>query len=88
MDDWAGDIDRLIRIDGHTPEEIEPVIRWCQADPFWQANVRSGKKLRDKFDTLEAQMNRPARGTIGGKPHGRDFSKLTSSVGTRISCGT
>jgi uncharacterized protein YdaU (DUF1376 family) len=55
---WALDIDKLHRLDGRERDEIEAVIRWCQADSFWQPNIRSGKKLRDKFDTLLGQMSR------------------------------
>jgi hypothetical protein len=58
---WAGDIGRMIRIDGRTPERIEAVIRWCRKDPFWSANILSAAKLRKHFDRLELQMgSRPA----------------------------
>jgi hypothetical protein len=58
---WAGDIGRMIRIDGRTPERIEAVIRWCRKDPFWSANILSAGKLRKHFDRLELQMgSRPA----------------------------
>ena len=46
------------RIDKRTPEQIEFTIKWCQQDSFWQANILSTKKLRDKFDTLVAQIKR------------------------------
>jgi hypothetical protein len=60
---WAGDIDLLIRIDDRAPPDIARVIDWCQAPGnFWNGNVLSGRKLREKFDQLWAQMNRdPAR---------------------------
>ena len=86
MDDWADDIDKLIRIDGHDPQEIEAVVRWCQTDSFWKANIRSGWKLREKFDQLQDAMNQPARGASKERANGRDFSKLTSNIGTRIAC--
>ncbi len=56
MATWAEHIDKLIRIDDRTREEVERVIRWCQADSFWQSNILSASKLRDKFDQLEAKM--------------------------------
>lgn len=87
MADWARDIERLIHIDGHSPEEIEAVIQWCQADPFWQANIRSGKKLREKYDTLEAQMKRPARAADRRQCYDRDYTKQTSAYGTTIRVG-
>ncbi len=53
---WAEDIDRMLRIDHRKPEEAEEVIRWCQENSFWRANILSGKKLRDQFDTMKLQM--------------------------------
>jgi len=53
---WAGEIDRMIRLDGRSPERIEAVIRWCVRDPFWSVNILSAAKLRKHFDRLELQM--------------------------------
>ncbi len=50
---WAKEIDRMIRIDKREAEDIEKVIEWCQADSFWQNNILSTKKLREKFDQLK-----------------------------------
>jgi len=43
--------------DNRELKEIKDVIDWCQADPFWQGNILSPKKLREKFDQLTIQMN-------------------------------
>jgi len=53
---WAGEIDRMIRLDGRSPERIEAVIRWYVRDPFWSVNILSAAKLRKHFDRLELQM--------------------------------
>lgn len=53
---WAKHIDRMIRLDRRKPEAIEAVIRWSQADPFWQNNILCTEKLRLQFDRLEIQM--------------------------------
>jgi len=37
--------------------EVERVIRWCQADSFWQNNILSPKKLREKFTQLALKAN-------------------------------
>lgn len=58
---WAGHVDRMIRLDKRTPEEIEQVIRWSQAHSFWQSNILSTAKLREQFDKLWLQMT-PAAG--------------------------
>lgn len=53
---WAIHIDRMIRLDKRKPDDIEAVIKWCQANDFWQNNILSTKKLRDKFDQLFLKM--------------------------------
>ena len=55
---WAVHIDKMIRIDKRTPEKIEPVIKWCQQDDFWQNNILSTAKLRKQFDQLEMKMKK------------------------------
>jgi len=58
---WARDIDLLMRIDQRSPDEIRQVIDWCQIPGgFWGPNILSGRKLREKFDTLSGQMMREA----------------------------
>jgi len=54
--------DVTIRIDHRSPEDIRRVIEWCQSDPFWQSNILSTAKLREKFDQLTVKM-----GTEKGK---------------------
>lgn len=49
---WAEHIEKLHRIDGRTYEQIEYMIRWTQADPFWRQNILSTAKLREKFNDL------------------------------------
>jgi len=53
---WAKDVDRMIRIDLRIPEDIQRVIEWCQADPFWQNTILSAGKLRKQFDQLWLKM--------------------------------
>lgn len=52
-DKWHLDIDKLHRIDGHSYEQIEFIIRWAQNDSFWRSNVLSPAKLRKQFGTLQ-----------------------------------
>jgi hypothetical protein len=56
---WAAIVDLMIRRDQRDPINIEKMTDWCQADSFWQSNILSTQKLRDKFDQLFMQMNRP-----------------------------
>ncbi|MFY0147847.1 hypothetical protein [Bacillus cytotoxicus] len=57
FDSWANDFRLMRERDDRELQEIKNVIDWCQADPFWQGNILSPKKLREKFDQLTIQMN-------------------------------
>lgn len=54
---WANDIDRSIRLDNRTKDGLIEAINWIHkgGGSFWIGNVKSGKKLREQFDTLTAQ---------------------------------
>ncbi len=54
---WALDIEKLIGIDKQEPSTVEEVIFFATHDDFWGANILSGKKLREKWDTLTRRMN-------------------------------
>lgn len=49
---WAKDIEKIHRIDGYEWDVIEAVLKWSQSDSFWYQNIRSGSKLREKFEEL------------------------------------
>ena len=53
---WWKAMDRLLRIDGYTPAQVRQVIDWSQQDEFWQGNILSAPKLREKFDQLKTRM--------------------------------
>lgn len=58
FDKWAEEI-RLIRErDRRTRDEIIALFRWANADPFWQTNILSPAKLREKWDVLTMQTKR------------------------------
>ena len=53
---WTKHMRLLVEKDGRTVSEIKAVILWCQQpDNFWFANILSGSKLREKFETLYSQ---------------------------------
>jgi hypothetical protein len=70
---WAADVDRMLRLDKRAPPQIEAVIDWCQAEPFWAGVILSAASLREKLDRLQMQRERDARGTSGrgSAPNGR-----------------
>lgn len=49
---WGNEIDKMLRVDKRSSEEIEAIILWSQADDFWQNNILSTSKLRKQFDSL------------------------------------
>lgn len=63
---WAKHVERMFRLDQRAPAAVEAVIRWCQADPFWQGNILSIQKLREKYDQLDAK--RRAQAAPGPRP--------------------
>jgi DNA-binding MarR family transcriptional regulator len=51
-DKWRNEIRLLRDKDNHSCRQIENMIRWCQADSFWRANILSATKLRAKYDQM------------------------------------
>jgi phage replication O-like protein O len=58
---WAAHIEKLIRIDKRTPDEISHVIQWTQQDEFWMSNILSTAKLRKSFQQLWLKSNKPTK---------------------------
>ena len=46
----AEEVDKLIRIDGHTLDQVKSVMRWAVKDEFWAPNAMSLAALRKKGD--------------------------------------
>lgn len=49
---WAIEIDRMKRLDGRSEPDIMKALNFAVNDAFWQTNIRSTKKFREKFETL------------------------------------
>jgi len=56
IEKWASDIEKMLRIDGHSVEEVEYVLNWCQQDKFWCTNILSAAKLREKYSMLYVRI--------------------------------
>ena len=52
---WAVEIERMKRLDGRSEAEIIEALTFATTDGFWKSNIRSTKKLREKFETLIVQ---------------------------------
>jgi len=58
---WVVEIERLIRIDGVSPDDVNRILEWIFTNPagmFWRPNIQSGKKLRQHFPRLWEEMKR------------------------------
>lgn len=59
---WAVDIDLMLRHDQRSFDDAKQVIDFAQKSTFWRANILSGSKLREQFDQLWLQKDRPQAG--------------------------
>ncbi len=55
LQSWATEIDKMMRLDKHTADEIRAMITYSQQDNFWCSCILSPSKLREKYDTLYLQ---------------------------------
>jgi hypothetical protein len=68
---WHDAARRLLDLDGATVRQVEYVIRWATTHEFWQPNIRSMPKLREKWGTLVLQIKRDADGQRRGSARER-----------------
>lgn len=73
--EWYDTLDKLIRIDGYTPEHIHDVIKRARMDDFWRTNFLSILKLRKKnkegimyFTVFEKKLLHETTGRNNQKP--------------------
>lgn len=78
LNEWAKDIDLAMRRDGRTETQLIDCINWIYSDQgaFWQKNILSGKKLREKFDQMNMQV-------ITAQPTAKQ-KKLSSEAQTMV----
>lgn len=82
--EWCVHVERMKRLDGRSEADIQEALQFAINDPFWQSNIRSTKKLREKFETLLLQARRPKRpeakkaasGFHNLEEHGYDYDKI------------
>jgi hypothetical protein len=78
---WALDIEKLIGIDKQEPSTVEEVIFFATHDDFWGANILSGKKLREKWDTLTMKMKQKGHKNGNTKSSGIEpFSDIPKAL--------
>lgn len=69
--DWVADMERMIRIDGRSPNKVASTIGWLatgrdETAVFWRKNIRSPAKLREHWDRMaEEYRERKPEGANG-----------------------
>lgn len=53
---WSNDVRLMRSNDQRTPREICEVFKWANEDQFWQSNILSPSKLREKYTALKTKM--------------------------------
>lgn len=88
MQSWAHHIDLMLRVDKRLPERIKTVIEWCQKDTFWQNNILSTAKLREKYDQLTLKMGGSNGGYTGSerKTEGKTSAARNFGDGAAYPC--
>jgi len=71
LESWAATVRLMREKDNRTHEAMANLWQWVRGDSFWQANVLSMTKFREKYDQLNLQSQRPAK-TSQGRPQRPD----------------
>jgi len=56
---WIDDVRLMIETDKRTVDEFRIAFAFLKSNAFWKSNIRSTAKLREKFDTILLQSQRP-----------------------------
>jgi hypothetical protein len=56
-DAWWNAARLMLDNDKRDPAKAEALMRWCQADTFWSANIMSMPKFRAKYDSIRLRAN-------------------------------
>jgi len=82
-EEWCDTLEKLIRIDGHSPEHIQNIIKRTRMDDFWRTNFLSVLKLRKKnkegipyFIVFEKKMNHE----VNSRNNGASIEQLAEVV--------
>lgn len=81
LDRWVKDIDRAIRLDGRTEDQLMYLINYIyrqngKHSSFWAGNIESGSKLREQFDKIKNQIKSEK---TNGRTHGDYNQKLAET---------
>lgn len=78
---WRKEARLLLDADGRTEEQVHRAIDWSQDNSFWRAHVLSMTKLREKYDQMRLQAQRPA----AANGHGDYRSQTDANIAAFLS---
>lgn len=55
IDKWCDNIEKMVRLDKRTQDDIYNALVFARTDNFWKVNIRSTSKFREKYETLYLQ---------------------------------
>lgn len=55
IDKWCDNIEKMVRLDKRTQDDIYNTLVFARTDSFWKVNIRSTSKFREKYETLFLQ---------------------------------
>ena len=82
---WLNAARLMLTADERDPVAAERLMRWCQADSFWKANVMSMPTFRKNYDRLRLAANKSiaAKARPGGRPTPEQRAMQTLSLATQ-----
>ncbi len=63
LEKWADDVRKIVKLDNRSYQEISDLMLWVNKDNFWQTNILSPAKLREKWDQLTLAKNKKPTGS-------------------------
>lgn len=55
LQNWADECRKILELDKRDPREVKETIDWVAEDSFWQQQILSPKKLREKYISLSVK---------------------------------
>ena len=85
MNKWAIEMDKIMRIDKRSEENLKEVITWAfaQQDDFWPTIFQSPKTLRKMYDRARIKINHKSPTTIR-QDHTEKNKEVASKAAQRI----
>lgn len=81
---WADDMRKLVELDKRDPKQVGEVIQWATRDTFWQSNILSANKLREKYDALTAKMSKTGYKPTEKRPPHLELVTVTPEESERL----